>query len=156
VVDDEWAKWDLSSGDKVAMLAAGLKEPGGGTIAQQMAVCPAGDCAALWTADPVTRESRILLHSESAGDWLLQPSTMRSGVFDLVFHPDGKVLFASGHDNGKGVVTAWDVNTGEQLIELPADLAGSLSLSADGNVLVVGSEQFWHLGEWLATLDTSQ
>jgi WD40 repeat protein len=139
-------------------------------IDQKIAVCPASDCAALWTQDPATRESRILLLSGSVDHTLLTDPTLRAGVIDLVFHPDGKVLCGLGQDNGKKVVTAWEVTTGEKLVRLDTALGGDLgylalgklALSADGNLLVVtgkseeGGLQFWHLGEWLASLDKSQ
>ena len=78
-------------------------------------------------------------------------------VFSVVFSPDSRRLISAG---GSGGVKMWDVASGRVLSEdlgnRPSDVAYSVDLSPDGNVLAIGTESIllWDMnaGQPLGTL----
>src|SRR5262249_17301025 len=63
----------------------------------------------------------------------------RKSVASLVFSPDGRTLYSSGHD---GTVRLWDVSATKEIgrFEVPGYALHALALSRDGKTLAAGCE----------------
>ena len=87
------------------------------------------------------------LHDSATGSLLRPIGTGASGWLSQAFSPDGTVIAISSQE--EGLVAAFDVNSGEQVMIANVDRPGEVAWFSDGQRLIVGGD-----GGVLRVLDT--